>query len=376
MCEAAFLLIETSLALRMPTSSSAKHFRSKVERVNMSALGLKAYPEAYGNHILMHLDYYLSIYQQAIEQAVKAAGQPPSALSVLDFGCGNGFLGMYARHYGFKTVWLCDVAPDFLVAAQKTATAAAIDISGFICGDIKAVQDYFTTQGNKPDIVLSTDVIEHIYDLEALFRSLKQINPDLVSVFTTASNPYNYMKVKELRKAQQKDEYEGYSNLSRELLLEKGLSPLSFYEQRRKLIHEAFQELPEQTISELARRTRGKMRTDIMDSVSVYLKTGKMPDPPPDKHWVCDPYTGSWTERVLPVDAYREIAAQAGFTLSWVNGFYNAYSKGRMKSLFSKSINTFISATKALGKFLAPYIVLVFVPDKNKIKNVASNELK
>ena len=120
----------------------------------MRNLGLKAYPEAYGNHILMHLDYYLSIYQQVIEQAIKAAGKPPSSLSVLDFGCGNGFLGIYAKHYGFKKVWLCDVAPDFLVAAEKTATAIDIDISGFIQGDINAVQDYFTSQGTRPDIVL------------------------------------------------------------------------------------------------------------------------------------------------------------------------------------------------------------------------------
>jgi predicted TPR repeat methyltransferase len=358
----AFIFIETSTFLFMPTSSSAKLFKTKIEGIHLADLGLKAYPEAYGKHILDHLDYYVSIYGQVIEQAIKAAGKHPSLLTVLDFGCGNGFLGMFARQYGFKNVWLCDVAPDFLEAAEKTAAAAGIAISGFIQGDFDVVQNYFKTRAIKPDIVLSTDVIEHIYDLQHLFRAMQQLNPEMISVFTTASNPFNVRKVKALQKAQQKDEWEGYAELPKEVLNQKGFSALSFFEQRKNIIRKAFRELPDETVVELARCTRGKMVDDIIRNVNVYCSTGAMPDPPRDPHWVCDPYTGSWTERVLPISTYREIAAPAGFSLTWTNGFYNASAKGFAKSFLIGGVNAFISRVGALGKFIAPFIVLVFVP--------------
>lgn len=351
----------------MPTSCSAKQFKSKIEGINLADLGLSAYPEAYGKHILAHLDYYLSIYGQVIDQAIKAAGKHPSQLTVLDFGCGNGFLGLFARQYGFKYVWLCDVVPDFLEAAEKTAAATGIEISGFILGDFDVVQNYFKTGAVKPDIVLSTDVIEHIYDLPHLFEGLQQLNPEMISVFTTASNPFNVKKVKALQKAQQKDEWEGYAELPIEELNQKGFSALSFFEQRKNIIRKAFRELPDETVAELARCTRGKIVDDIIRSVNGYRSTGTMPDPLPDQHWVCDPYTGSWTERVLPINTYREMAARAGFALTWTNGFYNASAKGFAKSLFIGCVNVLISRVGALGKFIAPYIVLVFVPAKDTI---------
>lgn len=354
----------------MPLSSSAKQFLSKFKKLAIADLGLKAYPEAYGSHVLAHLDYYLSIYQQVIDLAVKASAKPPSSLTVLDFGCGNGFLGMFARHYGFKKVWLCDVAPDFLEAAVKTAAAARIEISGFIQGDINTVQDYFRAQESRPDLVLSTDVIEHVYNLAHLFGGIKLLNPDMISVFTTASNPFNSKKVKELQKAQHKDEWEGYGELPNEVLAQKGLSALSFFEQRKNIIRSAFRELPDKTVEELARCTRGQAGSDIISSVNGYLETGKLPTPLRDKHWVCDPYTGSWTERVLPIEAYHQIAARSGFALSWTNGFYNATAKKFLLSFFIKGVNTFITRVRTPGKFVAPYIALVFVPAKGRINKV------
>ena len=47
--------------------------------------------------------------------------------------------------------------------------------------------------------------IEHIYDLQDFFSNIRQINPDIVSVFTTSANPENYFKVRQLKRLQLKE---------------------------------------------------------------------------------------------------------------------------------------------------------------------------
>ncbi len=343
----------------MLRSSTTESFLAKFKTIDVADLYLKNYPQTYCKHLLAHLDYYVTIYQQIIDLAAKSAKKPISSLTVLDFGSGNGFLGMFAKHYGFKRVWLCDIALDFLEASEKTALKVNIEIDGFIHGDIDAVQVYFKKQDIKPDILLATDVIEHVYDLEHLFQSLKLLNPELISVFTTASNPFNFRKVKELHKMQHKDEWVGYGNLSKGDLEEKGLAALSFFEQRKKIISNAFVELPENIVSELAYRTRGKAAKDILSCVDSYLNTGLLPEPPSDIYWVCDPYTGSWTERILPLKTYRELLLQSGFKLVWYNGFYNPYAKSFLSSFIVRGLNMFIKLQKHFGKYFAPYIILL-----------------
>lgn len=337
-------------------------FKRKLRRIDVASLKLSEYPAYYARHIGNHLDYYVSIYLQVIELAVNAAKKDVASLTVLDFGCGNGFLGLLAKQLGFKQVWLCDVSPDFLQAAERTAQAAAIELDGFIHGDISVVLTYFQSENVVPDIVLSTDVIEHIYDLENLFQSLQALNPSLISVFTTASNPNNFRKVKSLHKEQYKDEWIGHGDLTDNNRAEKGFSALSFYEQRKLIISNEFGQLPTEMVSELARLTRGKAVNDILESVRTYLNSGILPHPPTDVHWVCDPNTGSWTERILPLKTYRGLANRSGFHLHWVNGFYNASGRGALSSLIVRQLNWLLKNSRGVGKFFAPYIVLLLEP--------------
>jgi hypothetical protein len=242
-----------------------------------------------------------------------------------------------------------------------------IGLDGFISGDMAAVLEYFSAENTMPDILLSTDVIEHIYDLEDLFQQLQRLNPCLISVFTTASNPFNFKKVKELHRVQHQDEWVGYGHLSKEELHEKGYAALSFFEQRKQIIRNTYTQIPEPVITILARLTRGKMVNDILSSVDDYIKTGIMPYPPSDVHWVCDPSTGSWTERILPLRAYRELMHRAGFSLYWYNGFYNPHSKNFVSSLIVNGINKLIQLRKGVGKYVAPYLILQAVPAKTDL---------
>ena len=89
-------------------------------------------------------------------------------------------------------------------------------------------------------------MIEHIYNLGIFFKTIQQMNPKMVSVFTTASNPANYFKVRALQKIQLKDEFEGGSPDDHALFGESPLEP--FIKIREQIIRKYAEELPEKEI--------------------------------------------------------------------------------------------------------------------------------
>lgn len=334
-----------------------RSFTSKFFNINSKLVGIRDYPGRYLDHILSHLDYYSSIYKYVIEIATQATKKPVQELSVLDFGAGNGLLGMYAKHYGFKQVWMNDVAGDFLKAAEGLAQTVKINIDGFIQGDEEAVLDYFKSINSCPDIIIATDVIEHIYDLEKFFSALKILNPDLIHVFTTASNPYNFFKVRKLRKLQYQDEFLGYSGNSDDYSFHNTGTALSFLKQREKIIAGSFPQLSHDEIFELTKRTRGKIKRDIIDRVNKYILTQEMPVVYKDPYWICDPETGSWTERVLPVNMYEEIYRKNGFSFRMFNGYYDSYSGNGLRCLAARLVNSVFCSNHHYGKYFSPFIV-------------------
>lgn len=337
-------------------------FRQKIAAFDISAAGLAGYPAAYAKHLLAHLSYYTAIYEQMIVQALKTANKPAASLTVLDFGCGNGLMGLFAKEYGFKKVWLCDRSVEFLAAAKKTADATGIRPDGFINGEAEAVNQYFAQKGERPDLLLASDVIEHIYDLDSFFCHLHLLNPNLISVFTTASNPFNPLKIKWLHKIQHRDEWTGYAALTEDERAANGLAALSFLDQRKEIIRLHFPQLDEPLALQLARQTRGKFLKDIIEAVQQFMRNGVLPVPPTDPYWVCDPYTGSWTERILPLRIYEELFSRYGYSLRLVNGFYNAGSGGAVKKAMATCVNWLINVSPNTGQYIAPYVVLIGAP--------------
>ena len=178
------------------------------------------------------------------------------------------------------------------------------------------------------------------------------MNPLIVSVFTTASNPANYFKVRVLKKIQLKDELEGGTPDDHALFGESPLEP--FLKIREQLIRKYSNELSDVEILVLAKATRGMMGADIKASVEQYRLSGKIPAPAAQTN-TCNPLNGSWTERILSLEAYISLYNTVGFTCKFYAGFYNDYGHGLMnfvKKLLNAGITTF-------GKNFSPYIVIV-----------------
>ena len=325
-------------------------FENKLEFVVIDDISTELYCKRYLSHLLQHRKYYLAIYTDVLNKLIQHSISKKENILLIDFGAGNGMLGIFAKFCGFKKVFLNDIDEKFVHASEKLAAQLDVKIDGYITGDITVVQTY--CKNEPPTAIIGTDVIEHIYKPEDFFSALQQMNPSMVSVFTTASNPANYFKVRALKKMQLKDELKGGTPGDHILFGENPLEP--FLKIREQLIRKHTDKLSGAEILALAKATRGMNEQDIIVAVDQYKLSGKMPVPAAENN-TCNPLNGSWTERILPLNAYISLYVSAGFSCKFYAGFYNDYESG-INNFVKKLLNACIVL---LGNRISPYIVIV-----------------
>ncbi len=330
-------------------NEQVKIFERLLDNVAVEKISPDTYCQKYLGHLLEHKKYYLAIYADVIEKL--NAQKNIDEIALVDFGAGNGLLGIFAKFCGCKKVYLVDIDEKFITASQNLAQQMNINIDGYIRGDIHALQQYFNDI--IPDAIIATDVIEHIYSLEDFFGTIKKINPSIISVFTTASNPENYFKVRNLKKLQIKDECEGGTPDDFVLFGDKPLE--AFFKIRLEIIRSQLGNVNEKLLTSLAKATRGMNEQDISIAVENYKLTKKIPDPPLHPTNTCNPLNSSWTERILPISAYYSIYNENKMNLRVYNGFYNEFKKG-LGGVLNKLLNKGVTI---LGRQFAPYIIFV-----------------
>lgn len=328
-------------------------FEQLLAGVEPASLSDEVYCRKYFVHLRDNSRYYLAIYASVLEKVLQNSRFTKQEINLLDYGAGNGLLGIFARYCGFGRVALNDIDLPFLEAARKLAQAVGVDINAFIAGDIIRVQEHpFAHQLNA---IAGTDVIEHIYNLDDFFARIQAINPAMISVFTTASNPLNAMKVRQLRRLQLRDELVGGEP---DDFLLFGAEPLQPYFQIRKdIIKEMLPAIDPETLTMLATSTRGMNAADIKKAVGSYQLNNTLPELIKDPANTCNPLTGSWTERIMPLEEYQSLYKRNGFSLFIYDGFYNKYKKG-LKGLISNGLNRLIPI---FNHRISPFIVFVGV---------------
>jgi 2-polyprenyl-3-methyl-5-hydroxy-6-metoxy-1,4-benzoquinol methylase len=145
-------------------------FEERLELVVADDISAEIYIKKYLAHLLVHKTYYVAIYADVLHKLIHHSSKNKSDILLIDFGAGNGLLGIFAKFCGFKKVFLNDIDAKFIRASEKLSAQLDIKIDGYIKGDISATQAYFKNE--VPDAIIGTDVIEHIYNLGIFFTSL------------------------------------------------------------------------------------------------------------------------------------------------------------------------------------------------------------
>ena len=315
--------------------TTASESIKKIRQIDFKKLGISEYNLLYIERLLPHLDYYFDIYIQSISSF---STPTPNQSWIVDFGGGHGFLSIFLKSLGYNVIY-CDINPLSVETIQAIKKELNTGPDHIVLGSAAELKHFCDNNNIKPTHLIATDLIEHVFDLTVFFKDLRAINPHFEMVFTTASNPKNTYKCRQLRKYMKSQE-------------------IKYFSKRKEFISGQLPELSEAEVENLARLSRGETYSTIPQIVNQYKEDGILPEVLGDPYNTCDPENGNWAERILSFEEYEKLAAQTGFQISFAPGYYNTKRPNKLVSSGLQALNSIIRSNRKVGFSLAPYIVI------------------
>ncbi|MDR3267685.1 MAG: SAM-dependent methyltransferase [Tannerella sp.] len=326
----------------------ARVWAERLRSVDYDGLNISAYNKQYLCRLLPALPYYMRIYARCLSQCLRSAVSPPSGITLVDYGGGCGFLSILAKAAGFGRVIYIDLNPLSVATVHvlRSETGRGPDV--ILQGDSADLVRYCTAQEITPHMLIATDVIEHVYDLPVFFAGLCTLSPVMQMMFTTASTPYNPLIKRRLHRFMVGCE------------TGRTVEP-NYFNRRRQFLLDHYPHLTGEALEQWTVHTRGQTYDDMRKA----LDAGQLPQPA-DRYNTCDPETGNWAERILPVRAYRAFVSPYGYRLTVAKGFYNVRRSNPLTSFVARIINTLIRCSGSPGLSVSPFLFLHFRRDGKK----------
>lgn len=311
----------------------------QLKAIDYHSLPISDYSRQYILRMLPDMEYYLEIYRRSLDAMLRHVGKRASDITMVDYGGGHGFLSLTAKSMGIGRVIYVDFNPQAVETVKALSKEMGNGPDNVLQGDAGTLRKWCQENAITPDALLGMDVIEHIYRLEDFFADIYAVNPHIYMLFTTGSTPYNPRVVRRLHRIMQADEL-GHNGQE------------GFFQLRKKHILKHYPEMKDWEADIWATDTRGLTYPDILVAVDTHT-----PNTDIDNYNTCDPATGSWTERILPISAYKTLVEPFHATVSVQLGYYNTHRKG-VKGVASRLLNLLLYCP--LFRCIAPFIVLSF----------------
>src|SRR5688572_24194551 len=144
----------------------AAELYARLKNINADSLGLPYHCLIYykGSHAT-RLFFSIETSAHLLYRSIAITNKNVEDIVVMDYGAGVGTLYLLAKMVGCKTVIYNDHLEDWKTSAQKIAESVGISIDEYITGDIDETLQVLSNKGLECDIVVSRNVIEHIYKL-------------------------------------------------------------------------------------------------------------------------------------------------------------------------------------------------------------------
>jgi hypothetical protein len=286
---------------------------------------------------------------------------PPCAsrpMALVDYGADHGLMACLAKAFGLSEVIYNDIYRPSCDEARILAQALGWPADAYVCGDIRAVADALRPKNLSYCVLISINVIEHIYDFqEFLWLAAGMSRGPMTLVLCTSANPLNpLVRARHHRQHRLWEYKDGPHEESKP-----GWDTMRAYRSvRREIIQQAAPNLSAAQWDRLATATRGLRRDDIETQVKKYLETGSVSVQPEHPTNTCDPLTGNWQERLLNIKKVERTLESLGYAARVFGGYYSASSSSPIKRLVKKPagfiLNQFISRLGRDGAALAPCI--------------------
>lgn len=210
----------------------------------------------------------------------------------------------------------------------------------YIIGDIEFTCQELQRKNISCDVIVSRNVIEHIYKLEDYFSLMHKYQPKAILYNSTTANiknPLSYIQHKYLHRK--------YTKL--------------WIPEKAKYIQELFPEIDTATSLSLSAQMKTIGADEIRTYVEAFLKDGKLPPVPKDGTNVVD-YRGLWGEHLLSYNQYRAMGPQYNF--EFLAGFWDVHYKNIFKKIFGLTMDGLTKLFGKKGYWFASFIYVVAKP--------------
>ena len=127
--------------------------------------------------------YLLPVVERALDDAARRNKLPAEGLQIFDAGCGNGYLAGYFLSKGHKVAG-CDASEEGVNLARESFPQGVFEVA--------SVYDNLAGKfGAHWDVVISTEVVEHLYDPRTYARNVSaMLRPGGMFIVTTPYHGY------------------------------------------------------------------------------------------------------------------------------------------------------------------------------------------
>lgn len=241
--------------------------------------------------------------------------------TLVDYGGGTGFTAMIAKGAGVGRVIYVDRSKEAHDAARAIGRVVGFEADHYVLGEVESLAALATSRGLTVDALCSTDVLEHLHDVEVFYRQVAALPGDrLVTVSASGANAQNPMIVRRLHRVQRLVELQDGSVSAHGF--EHLIDATSYSDRRAAIIASAEPGLDRMSVELLAHATRGLVADETRRVAHAFVGDGVRPAPPADAWETCDPDTGSWMERLLPANELADVIGELGFSVEVVPGWW------------------------------------------------------
>jgi len=321
---------------------------NRLQQVNADDLGLPGYCLQYfkSSHS-KRLFFSIETSAHLLYNSITLKGKSPEELIIMDYGAGVGTLYLLAKMIGCKQLIYNDHMEDWRLSAELIAKAIHVSIDLYIIGDINDCLDHLNSSGIKCDIIVSRNVIEHIYKLDEFYSSIFEKQPLALIYSSTTANKINPVSA------------------IKHVLWHKKWERV-YCQKRLAIIRDKAPNLTTDQITRLAKLTQGLAKRELTHSIEMFLITGQLPNPLIYHSNTCDPENGVWAENLLSLTEYRSIIDERKFNVSFVPGFWDTHYRISWKNKFTGLLNRVIRKSGKSAIWLAPFIYVVAQPRVTK----------
>lgn len=262
----------------------------------------------------------------------------PLDKTVLEAGCGKGLNLVFLAALGSSEVHGIDIVPWNVATIDAYKKALPHDLSSRISvreGDVARLpyaDDSF-------DLVLSNEAISHYREVpQFLDEAYRVLSPGGTLLIADGNNALNARIRRANRAVWASHEEDPAKALASGVQVDEG--PHEFVRRRRQMITKEFPHLSDEVAHELALRTSGMAREEILRAVYDYVETQRLPaDPYQPGQVTIHPEYGMAMERLFnPYKLGREITSR-GFRVR-VRGYWGGAAGKRTIRLANRILAT------------------------------------